>query len=168
MPIMPTQPSTSPATLTDAAVDADSPEGAFEEMLSRRLVRQLVGRFDRQHREDAEPVLDGQPLTWNPPSATIDDPSPVAGQPVDNPVSQPSIKPLRTAPIVGAAEPTPVRISVNRPGFPQPMAEPGTIQPGPSGEVWKHPSGFADLHLTRGQGEAVDNPLATSTLPLGS
>jgi hypothetical protein len=168
MPMMPTQPSTAPATMADGAVDADAPEGAFEEMLARRLGRQLVGRFARQQGEDAEAGLDGQAMPWNPPSATLDDPAPVAGQPVDNPASQPTIKPLRTDPIVGAPEPKPVRISVNRPGFPQPMAEPGTIQPGPTGDVWTHPSGFADLQLTRGRGAAVANPIATGPLPLSS
>ncbi len=179
MPMMPTQPSTAPAAMAEAAVDADAPEGAFEEMLARRLGRQLVGRFAREQGDGAESGLDGEPMPWMPPSAgthtsetmptetapgLVSDPDVLSDPSVVRPA--PTIEPLRTDPIVGAPEPTPVRISVNRPGFPAPMAEPGIIQPGPNGEVWTHPSGFADLQLTRGQAttQAGALPAPTSRL----
>ncbi len=170
MPMMPTQPSRAPATMAETAVDADAPEGAFEEMLARRLGRQLVGRFAREHGDGAEPGLDGEPMPWMPPSATpeAEETAPVMAPPTDLTAPEPAIKPLRTEPIVGAPQPMPVRINVNRPGFPDPMAEPGIIQPGPTGEVWTHPSGFADLQLTRGQSTLDTTPQMTASFQAGS
>lgn len=170
MPMIPTQPNAATAATADPAVAADAPEGAFEEMLARRLGRQLVGRFAREHGEGAESGLDGEPLPWMPPSATPNgaDAPPVGTSSVEVATTTPTIRPLRTEPIVGAPQPTPVRISVNRPGFPEPMAEPGDIQPGPNGDVWTHPSGFADLQLSRGQTAVEVKAMPTASLQLGT
>ena len=46
--------------------------------------------------------------------------------------------------------------------------EPGVIQPGPNGEVWTHPSGFADLQLTRGQTAAGAKAMPMASLQLGT
>jgi hypothetical protein len=43
------------------------------------------------------------------------------------------------------------------------MGEPGTIQPGPAGDVWTHPSGLADLQLTRQQPDGTSTPTLRRT-----
>ena len=160
MPMMPTTATADPIGSGDAAAVSDAPRGAFEEMLARRLGRQLVGRFAEDDGQ-REPNSGG---SGDATSSTSDVPAPptLVQDPAPLPDVAPSVRPIREGPPTGGVAPTPVRVHVNRPGFPTPMAEPGIIQPGPTGEVWTHPSGFADLQLTRQGGERLFTAAASA------
>jgi hypothetical protein len=180
MPMMPTQPATEPVIADDGAAVADAPQGAFEEMLARRLGRQLIGRHTNGDQDRDHGAGDGahDPQPWMPPAATglpAAPVSPIPSVPEDGPAAARQPEPgaivleadrsISTAPIAAEA---PVKLIVNRPGFRPPMAEPGLIEPGPRGEVWTHPSGFADLELVPGSGgraTASHSPSPVETTP---
>jgi hypothetical protein len=180
MPMMPTQSTADPIVSSDAGAVSDAPQGAFEEMLARRLGRQLVGRFATEddahpHDSDASAEESWTPSTVAPAGAQtpltvamgVETPPHTPMPPAvmsEPPVVDDTVVPTRSLPIVGGVQPTPVRVHVNRPGFPAPMAEPGIIQPGPVGDVWTHPSGLADLQLTRNGGDRLVSPPAGASL----